>query len=70
MYGAVPLPSGSFQRIIVREGRIPHIDARDFRLKRWTDRSYFEVCTNPAVYEYIESGLATTAGSADATGSH
>lgn len=67
--GLVPLPSGSFQRIIVREGRIPHIDARDFRLKNWTDRPYFEVCTNPAVYEYIESGLATTAGSADATGS-
>jgi hypothetical protein len=67
--GLVPLPSGSFHRIIVREGRIPHIDARDFSLKRWTDRPYFEVCTNPAVYEYIESGLATTAGSADATGS-
>ncbi len=61
--GLVPLPSGSFQRIVVREGRTPHIDARDFSLKRWTDRPYFEVVTNPAVYEYIESGLATAASS-------
>jgi hypothetical protein len=60
--GLVPLPTGSFQRIVVREGRIPHIDAREFSLKHWTERSYFEVVTNPAVYEYIESGLATAAG--------
>lgn len=58
--GLVPLPSGSFQRIVVREGRTPHIDARDFSLKRWTDRPYFEVCTNAAIYEYLESGLTAT----------
>ena len=63
--GLVPLITGSFQRIVVREGRTPHIDARDFSLKRWTERPYFEVVTNPAVYEYIESGL-----SASATTSH
>ena len=39
----------------------------DFSLKRWTDRPYFEVVTNPAIYEYIESGLATTAHSANTT---
>ena len=62
--GMVPLASGSFQRVVVREGRIPHIDARDFSLKQWTDRPYFELVTNPAIYEYIESGLATTTASA------
>jgi len=63
--GLVPLLSGSFHRIVVREGRTPHIDARDFSLKRWTDRPYFEVCTNPAIYEYLESGLATASATGD-----
>lgn len=63
--GLVPLPSGSFQRIVVREARTPHIDARDFSLKHWTDRPYFEVCTNPAIYEYLESGLAAQATTGD-----
>jgi hypothetical protein len=65
--GLVPLPTGSFQRLVVREGRIPHIDARDFSLKRWTDRPYFEVVTNPAIYEYVENNLAASQSSANTT---
>jgi hypothetical protein len=53
--GLVPLGGGRFHRIVVRQGRIPHIDASDFSVKCWTDRHYYEVCTNEAVYEYIES---------------
>ena len=51
--GLVPLVTGSFQRIVVREARTPHVDGRDFSLKEWTERPYFEVVTNPAIYEYI-----------------
>jgi len=38
--------------------RIAHIDPKDFSLLRWTDRAYYEVCSNPAVYEQLE-GKAT-----------
>jgi hypothetical protein len=62
--GLAPAAAGQFHRIVVREGRIPHIDARDFSLKAWTDRTYYEVCMNPSIYEYLESqaGRGVTAG--------
>ena len=53
--GMVPLGQGSFHHIIVREGRITHVDARDFSLKHVTDRHYYEVCTHPKIYQAIES---------------
>ncbi|HEV8492231.1 MAG TPA: hypothetical protein VGR76_08160 [Candidatus Angelobacter sp.] len=53
--GMVPLGQGSFHHIIVREGRITHVDARDFSLKQVTDRHYYEVCTHPKIYQAIES---------------
>ena len=54
--GLVPVGSGLFHKIVVRASRVPHVDARSFSLKSWTDRAYYEVCTNPAVYQYIEKG--------------
>jgi hypothetical protein len=61
--GVVPLGQGSFHHIIIREGRIAHVDARDFSLKNFTDRFYYEVCTHPKIYQAIESvaNLATAA---------
>src|SRR5437763_537704 len=44
--GVVPIGQGLFHKIVVREGRIAHIDARAFALKRFTDRCYYDVCTN------------------------
>src|SRR5206468_3522427 len=63
--GLVPVAAGSFHRIVLREGKIPQIDPRDFSFKAWTSRSYYEVCSNPDVYELIEAATqraATTAG--------
>ncbi|HET9838765.1 MAG TPA: hypothetical protein VFR84_11055 [Candidatus Angelobacter sp.] len=53
--GMVPLGQGSFHQIVVREGRVAHVDARDFSLKQITDRHYYEVCTHPKIYQAIES---------------
>jgi len=53
--GSVPLGQGLFHRIIVREGRIAHVDPRDFSLKYLSDRRYYEVCVHPRIYEAIES---------------
>ena len=59
--GLVPLGGGMFHRIVVRQGRIPRIDASDFSLKCWTDLKYYEVCTNEAIYEYVEAHLSQSA---------
>ena len=56
--GVVPVASGGFHKLVVREGRVPHVDPRGFSLKRWTDRRYYEVCTNPAIYVLVEQAAA------------
>jgi len=53
--GVVPVAPGIFHRIVVREARVPHIDAREFQLKDWTTRRYYEVCTNPIIYEITQA---------------
>jgi hypothetical protein len=52
--GTVPVAPGIVHKLAVREARVPHIDAREFVLKHWTDRRYYEVCSNPVVYEFLE----------------
>lgn len=53
--GSVPLGQGLFHRIIVREGRIAHVDPRNFTLKTLTNKHYYEVCVHPRIYEAIEN---------------
>jgi hypothetical protein len=53
--GVVPLGQGLFHRIIVRQGRIAHVDPRDYSLKHMTNQPYYEVCVHPRIYEAIES---------------
>jgi len=53
--GMVPLGQGLFHRIVVRQGRIAHVDPRDFSLKQMTDQPYYEVCIHPRIYEAIEN---------------
>ena len=43
-----------FRKIVVRESRIPRIDPIDFSVKGWTDRSYYEVCTDQGIYAALE----------------
>ena len=59
--GLVPVGSGSFHRIVIREANIPDINAVDFSLKGWTDRRYYEICTNAALYEMIEQATSKSA---------
>jgi hypothetical protein len=51
--GVVAVAAGMFHNLVIRESRIAHVDARDFHLKNWTDRHYYEVCTNAEIYEYL-----------------
>jgi class 3 adenylate cyclase len=53
--GLVPVGHDIFRKIVVRSSRVAQIDPRDFSLKQWTARWYYEVCTNPAVYAPVEA---------------
>ncbi|MBI4459774.1 MAG: hypothetical protein HY648_06925 [Acidobacteria bacterium] len=55
--GSLPLGSMSFQKIIIRRGRVPQLDPRDFRVVEYTDRYYYEVCCAKPVYEYVTRRL-------------
>jgi len=50
----VPVDHDIFRKIVVRESRIPRIDPADFSITGWTERSYYEVCTDPAIYAALE----------------
>jgi class 3 adenylate cyclase len=52
--GLVPVGNDIFRRIVVRESRIPQIDPRTSALRGWTDRFYYEVCSNAAIYQMLE----------------
>jgi class 3 adenylate cyclase len=59
--GTVPIINGVFRKIVVRKSRIAHVDIRDLSILRWTDRYYFEVCANPAVYSALPGDKASAA---------
>ena len=48
--GTVPIANGIFRKIAIRKSRIAQVDVRDLSILQWTDRYYYEVCANPAVY--------------------
>jgi len=58
----VPVDRDIFRKIVVRESRIPRIDPADFSVKGWTERSYYEVCTDPAIYAALEKRKGATGG--------
>jgi hypothetical protein len=60
LYAAlVPLGNDIFRKIVVRVSPIPEVDPRDFSLRSWTEKLYYEVCTNPTIYSSIEAKAAT-----------
>ena len=50
----VPVDRDIFRKIVVRESRIPRIDAAEFSIKGWTNRMYYEVCTDQGIYAALE----------------
>lgn len=61
LLGTVPLTNGSFRKIVIRRARIAQVDIRDLSLLSWTDRYYYEVCSEPAVYAQLPGEKASTA---------
>ncbi|MCP4345436.1 MAG: hypothetical protein GY795_07910 [Desulfobacterales bacterium] len=52
--GKFPTTIGKYQRLVIRESNIPKVDADSLNVIQLTSRKYYEVCTNPKLYEYIK----------------
>jgi hypothetical protein len=52
--GKFPTITGKYHRLIIREARILVVSPYDFTIIRETDQKYYEVCTHPLLYEYVE----------------
>jgi hypothetical protein len=61
--GIVPIANGVFRKIAIRKNRIAQVDVRDLSILRWTDRWYYEVCANPAVYAALPGEKSASAQS-------
>jgi class 3 adenylate cyclase len=59
--GMVPVDRDIFRKIVVRESRIPRVDPNDFTVQDWTERSYYEMCTDPGIYAALEKKKAAKA---------
>jgi hypothetical protein len=59
--GLVPVGNEIFRKIVVRESCVPQIDPRNSAFRKWTDRTYYEVCSNPAIYQMLEEEEAARA---------
>jgi class 3 adenylate cyclase len=59
--GTVPISNGAFRKIVIRKSRIAQVDVRDLAILRWTDRYYYEVCANPAVYAALPTEKSVAA---------
>jgi len=52
--GTVPVDRDIFRKIVVRTSRVPRINIEDFSVHGWTEHTYYEVCTDPAIYAALE----------------
>src|SRR5271156_6628097 len=58
--GTVPVDRDIFRKIVVRESRIPKVNAEDFSVQSWTGLTYYEICTDPAIYAALERRKGAT----------
>lgn len=56
--GIFPTNTGQYQRLIVREAPVSKIDPESLRVLGVTDKKYYEICTNPFIYEQIKAMTA------------
>jgi class 3 adenylate cyclase len=59
--GVVPVDRDIFRKIVVRESRVARVNLEDFTVQSWDERAYYEVCTDPAIYDSLEKKKAAKA---------
>jgi hypothetical protein len=52
--GKFPTVSGKYQQLIIREAQIPVIDLKNYRITGLSPNKYYEVCTDPKLYETVK----------------
>ncbi len=57
----VPVDREIFRKIVIRQSRVPKVNPEDFSFQGWSDRTYYEVCTDPAIYVALEKKKAAKA---------
>jgi len=57
----VAVDNDIFRKIVLRESRVAQIDPRNFTLQKWTEKSYYEVCTDAAIYSELDGEKAAAA---------
>jgi hypothetical protein len=58
----VAVDNDIFRKIVLRKSRVAQIEPRTFTLQKWTEKSYYEVCTDPAIYNALDGEKAAGAG--------
>jgi len=56
--GLVSVGNDIFRKIVVRGTRMPQVDPHNFSVQHWTERWYYEVCSNPAIEAKLEGKAA------------
>ncbi len=56
--GKYPTLSGQYQRLVIREDRIPEVNPENLDIIRMTSQRYYEVCTHPLLHNYVEKVIA------------
>jgi hypothetical protein len=56
--GMVPVGNDIFRKIVVRGSRMPQIDPRNFSVQLWTERWFYEICSNSAIDAKLEGKAA------------
>ena len=56
--GLVPLGNEIFRKVVVRGSRISRVDLRQFSGEELTEKWYYEVCSNPAIYALVDGKTA------------
>jgi hypothetical protein len=55
--GKMPMITGDFQYIVIREAPILKVKPDNLDVIRETSRKYYEVCTHPEIYEFAKTAL-------------
>ena len=53
--GKFPTLSGKYQRLVIREAQIQLLNTTELRISGVLPKKYYEVCTNPKLYEFARN---------------
>jgi hypothetical protein len=52
--GSYPTTSGASHQLVIREAALPRIGLEDLAIREWTDRFYYEVCTDTWLLKHVK----------------